>query len=79
MDVILRRRSWFVQVDECWIGNDDCDCNSIGEVSNNAMIMWQVNHCNNNSKLAKAMSLLTAMTTRTLYTTINNENGVVGC
>ena len=79
MDMGLRRRIQFVQVDECWVGNDDCDCNSIDEVSNNAMTMWQVNHCNKKIKLEKAMRLMTTMTTRTLYTTINNAHGMVGC
>ena len=55
MNVGLRRRIQFVQADEFWVGNDDCNCNSIDEVSNNVMTMWQVNHCTNNSKLAKAI------------------------
>ena len=38
MDVGLRRRTQFGQGDGCWVGNDDCNCVSINEVSNNH---WQ--------------------------------------
>ena len=35
MDVGLRRRTQFGQGDGCWVGNDDYNCGSINEVSNN--------------------------------------------
>jgi len=38
MDVGLRRTTQFGQGDGCWVGNDDCNCVSIDEVSNN---QWQ--------------------------------------
>ena len=38
MDVGLMRRTQFGQGDGCWVGNNDCNCGSINEVSNN---QWQ--------------------------------------
>ncbi len=38
MDVGLRRRNQFGQGDGCWLGDDDCKCGSIDEVSNT---QWQ--------------------------------------
>ena len=40
---------------------------------------WHVNYYNNNSMMAKAMRLTATTATKTMQTTINNEDGAIGC